>query len=173
MSRAFWVCLLIFGLILSFSMVDARSSNVVPVQGQSTSWDKKISGATRFKLVLDGQAVLDRETGLVWEKSPDRLSPDVTWADACSICIGRHVSGRMGWRLPTIEEFTSLISESQRDPALPAGHPFTNVQSGNYWSSTAWAYGNGSAWYVDFSWGYVDVRDKKRVLSVWCVRGAN
>src|SRR3989304_768790 len=34
------------------------------------TWSQKLPAAQRFELVLDGYAVLDKETGLVWEKSP-------------------------------------------------------------------------------------------------------
>ena len=35
------------------------------------TWSQKLPAAQRFVIVLDGAAVLDKETGLVWEKSPD------------------------------------------------------------------------------------------------------
>lgn len=35
------------------------------------AWSQKLPAAQRFVLVLDGEAVLDKETGLVWERSPD------------------------------------------------------------------------------------------------------
>ena len=35
------------------------------------TWSQKLPAAQRFTIVLDGEAVLDKETGLVWEKSPD------------------------------------------------------------------------------------------------------
>jgi len=40
------------------------------------------------------------------------------------------------WRLPTMIELCTLIDFSERDPALPNGHRFSDVQSGYYWSAT-------------------------------------
>ena len=60
MKRIFLICLLVFWLIVSWTAVYGGDSYVIPVKGQSASWDKKISGPARFKLVLDDEAVLDR-----------------------------------------------------------------------------------------------------------------
>ena len=81
----------------------------------------------RFQSVLDGEAVLDKETGLVWEKSPDTTTR--TRVDALYYAYSKNVGGRGGWRLPKAEELRTLIDPTQRNPALPSGHPFTNVQS--------------------------------------------
>ena len=40
------------------------------------TWSQKLPAAQRFVIVLDGAAVLDKETGLVWEKSPDTTERD-------------------------------------------------------------------------------------------------
>ena len=37
------------------------------------TWSQKLPAAQRFELVLDGAAVLDKETGLVWEQSPSTI----------------------------------------------------------------------------------------------------
>ncbi len=177
MKRMFWICLLVLGLMLSWSIVIAGDFYVIPVKGQVTSWDKKIAGATRFKLVLDSAAALDRETGLVWEKSPlwtgNPSTSVMTWIPAIGHCYKRRVGGRKGWRLPAIEELASLVDTSvATSPKLPAGHPFTNVQSGFYWSSSTRAGDNNYAWSVGFGDGGVYGGGKSTTaFYVWCVRG--
>ncbi len=136
------------------------------------AWDKEINKATkRFKLVLDGAAVLDNETGLVWEKSPDTTTRD--WYDAAYYAYNKNVGGRGGWRLPTVEELRTLVDPTRSNPALPSGHPFTNVQSGYYWSSTPNVASTSNAWFVGFSNGVVYGGGKILNGCVWCVRGGH
>mgnify|MGYP001817388280 CR=1 FL=1 len=167
------ICISFFSVVFVSSTVIADGFYVIPVKGQVTSWDKKISGITRFKLVLDGEAVLDRETGLVWEQSPSTDSQD--WTFSLSSCYGREVANRKGWRIPTIEELMSLVDNENANPALPTGHPFSNVQVGLYWSTTSRVTSSpdGSAWMVDFINGALDNNLKSGSYYRWCVRGGH
>lgn len=63
-------------------------------------------GSSRFKCVLEGTAVLDLETGLVWERVPTTSS--YNGYSVFSWCTGRITAGRAGYRLPRIEELMSL-----------------------------------------------------------------
>ncbi|GJQ24214.1 hypothetical protein BIY37_08440 [Candidatus Brocadia sapporoensis] len=137
------------------------------------AWSTKIKKASkRFQIVLDGEGVLDKETGLVWEKSPDTEAR--AWADAVSYAYTKSVGGRKGWRLPTVEELASLVDSAQSNPALPSGHPFTNVQLSGYWSSTTDVSSIGSAWYVYFGDGSVNGNGGKEFTGyVWCVRSGH
>jgi hypothetical protein len=133
------------------------------------SWSQKLPAAERFVIVLDGAAVLDKETGLVWEKSPDTTERD--WDAAIRYCYKKNVGGRRGWRLPTIEELASLIVTTQSNPTLPNGHPFLNVQSNFYWSSTTDVASTDLAWYVYLGNGNMASTIKTTSHYVWPVRG--
>jgi hypothetical protein len=91
--------------------------------------------SSRFECVFDDNAVLDHETGLVWERFV-QTSPN-PFGNAQTFCFGT-VNGRMGWRLPTTAELTSLIDINAAEaPNLPSGHPFQNVSPTDpYWTST-------------------------------------
>ena len=150
----------------------APGSTMRTLEELQPSWGKKITDASkRFETVLDGGGVLDKETGLVWEQSPDTTAR--TWSRAITEAYSKTVDGRMGWRLPTIEELTSLRDPSESHPDLPRGHPFTNVQSGHYWSSTTDVLDTGEAWGVGFSDGYLATDGKSSNGYVWCVRGGH
>lgn len=139
------------------------------------SWSQKITDASkRFELVLDSTAALDKETGLVWERSPDTTLR--TWSQAVYYANNKSIDGRKGWRLPTVEELASLVDSTQNHPSLPEGHPFI-LQTAwfQYWSSTTDVLSAGYAATVEFAnSGSVNYLNKTTVQSfVWCVRGGH
>jgi len=153
----------------------ARAANSNGPYYATPSWDQQLPCDTqatcpRFIVLLNwnSEAVLDRETGLVWEQSP---STSTFWANAQTHCNKLTVGNRLGWRLPTLQELASLVDRSQSNPALPAGHPFSNVQSDLYWSATTLAINASAAWDVVFVDGGVGGQDKSSTHFVWCVRG--
>ncbi len=137
------------------------------------------SNSSRFTCVLGGAAVRDNETGLVWEQSPGDTNGDTVvdtndkliWKLALSHCVDKNVGGRKGWRLASIEELKSLIDPTAvRPPFLPAGHPFSNLQSGFFWSASSSADFPTVAWFVNFNVGHVFTFIKTSSFFVWCVR---
>ena len=84
--------------------------------------------SSRFRCVMPtaanptGEAVLDNETGLVWERTPSTL--EARWALIPGFCLISRDGGRFGWRAPKAEELFSLGNLS---PGLPIGHPFIGV----------------------------------------------
>jgi len=143
------------------------------VAAKPPSWDKVINSPKRFKVLdkFDDEAVLDKETGLVWEQSPSTIRR--TWVSALLRCYNKIVGVRKGWRLPTVEELTSLVDPNNPggDPDLPPGNPFDDVQSSFYWSSTTLAGDTSLARRVFFLTGGVTELDKTGFNFVWCVRG--
>ncbi len=133
-------------------------------------WDQVLPAAERFVLVMGGKAVLDKETGRVWEQSPD--TEQRTWEDAMLTCVNRHVGGRQGWRLPSVFELGSLRdgSVSPSTPQLPVGHPFSNIHKAQYWTSTTDSTDPLEAYQIRFQGGPTDPIDKTFKTFTWCVR---
>lgn len=116
---------------------------------------------------------MDRETGLVWERSPSIATK--SWDEARLACIIKNVGGRKAWRLPSIPELSSLIDPSVASPpgpTLPSGHPFLDVQTELYWSAATTAVSPLDAWIVLFLNGGMGTDIKTVANHVWCVRGA-
>jgi hypothetical protein len=129
------------------------------------AWDKKINDVTNRFVVLaafQNAAVLDKETQLVWQRSPDSTLHD--WSTAFGTCLGKSTGGRMGWRLPTAEELTSLYVAF----ALPSGHPFANVTYDAFWTATS--HPSYSAAFMMFASGGPAFHLKSTSHRAWCVR---
>jgi hypothetical protein len=128
--------------------------------------------AQRFE-VLDN-AVLDRLTGLVWTKNANRAEFPLAWQEALDHIATMNrdrISGSADWRLPNRRELRSLMSHQTRMPALPEGHPFVNVFSGWYWTSTTAAINTAYAWYIHMEGARMFYGRKEQYFLFWPVRG--
>jgi hypothetical protein len=131
------------------------------------TWSLSLGGE-RFQLVLGGQ-VLDRETGLVWERGPQ--ADLLVWASAINLCTLVAIGNRKGWRLPSVQELMSLVDPLQGNPALPLGHPFGGVANANYWTATVGASDAATAVAVNLGTGGASSLGKTLTARRWCVRG--
>jgi Protein of unknown function (DUF1566) len=141
------------------------------------SWDQTLPASTRFIVLsnLGSAAVLDRETGLVWEQTPSGAGTAVSWAFAVDACNLANTGGRFGWRLPSVQELSSLIDPTQ-PTGLPAGNPFQGAALGSFWTATTSATNTTAAFTVSFvNFGELVVPPKTNStnFTVWCVRGGS
>ena len=129
--------------------------------------------SSRFDCVMGGDAVLDKETGLVWERNPNQ--GENGFITAIRLCLQTSTGARRGWRLPSVTELATLLdpNNTNGDPDLPLGHPFTNVRYRFYWSATGDASFANYSWSVDFETGDIfSYREASNIFGIWCVRGA-
>jgi hypothetical protein len=164
---------LVFAEVVLFCSEWAQAATGNGPYYPTPSWSRKLPAAKRFVVLKDWnhEAVLDRNTGLVWEQAPATTTH--TWTTARSVCTARPTGGRMGWRLPSVHELASLIDPSLNFPILPlpVGHPFTNVQLSDYWSDSFTTDSLFLAWAVSFADAVSRPTDMSNSLHVWCVRG--
>ena len=123
----------------------------------------------RFEPVHD--FVIDHLTGLCWLKNADLTGGLTAWNEAIEAIavLNLKAEEKVRWRLPNINELESLVDCSMHSPALPAGHPFLNVQEG-YWSSTTSSFETDWAWALYLTKGAIGVGQKRGVhFSVWAV----
>ncbi|MBF0608747.1 MAG: DUF1566 domain-containing protein [Candidatus Magnetobacterium sp. LHC-1] len=155
--------------------------------GQSTSYatgdDGKLQNGVPWpnpRFTDNGnQTVTDNLTGLIW--ATDAATPTVNnctggglqWQAALDYvaCINAaNYLGYNNWRLPNRKELLSLIDRERHNPPLQTGHPFANVQSYEYWSSTSHAYKESHAWAASMDGGYIYAFGKSYGYHVWPVR---
>jgi len=121
----------------------------------------------RFTQHGDGTTT-DRLTGLMWVTDGNLVSSRdpafdqdgtagdglVTWEHALDYVAKLNRENYLGhtdWRLPNIIELVSLIDFGRMNLALPAGHPFTNINTQAFWSSTTHGIASGWTFIVGFS----------------------
>ena len=139
------------------------------------SWDQRIENVNQRFVVLnafENQAVLDKETQLVWERTP---SPNVmNYQLQVEHCLHQSTGDRGGWRVPTVHELKSLLMSGG---ALPGGHPFNLAFPGadpRVWSSTKNTVFDGTVRFYAVQLGDFHPHTHyppTQELPVWCVRG--
>jgi hypothetical protein len=98
------------------------------------------------------------------------------WLSAQWHCNNLSIGGRLGWRLPTLQELASLNDwTTGLYGGLPNGHPFAvQPQEGRWWSASTyqdntayWAY----AVWVDGGMPTTVQKTHSEYNYTWCVRG--
>lgn len=128
-------------------------------RGECTPGGDAGTAASRF--VARNGEVYDRQTNLTWQ----RCSVGQRWIESGS-CTGSAAKFKFddaqalptgAWRVPTVEELTSIVAEHCREPAVD-DEIFPGTPSEYYWTSVftspmAWfvAFRNGSANFTYYS----------------------
>src|SRR5687767_14776777 len=87
------------------NILDSLDSIETQVNRLPPAWSEILPPATRFSLVLNNAAVLDKETGLVWERAPGDTNDSgfvddtdkLNFSLAPTYCARKTVGGRKGW----------------------------------------------------------------------------
>jgi hypothetical protein len=146
-------------------------SEVIPCAGTGQDGELKAGVAwpnNRFS--VSGDCVSDNLTGLIWAKNANLPNGFRTWQQAldfvASMNSGSGLCGYYDWRLPNRKELRSLIDYSQSELT----HPFINVSSVRYWSSSSYEGSANVAWTVSMWNGHVGTYSKDGSSLVWLVR---
>ena len=112
--------------------------------------------------------VTDNNTGLMWQQDLQNIS--VTWQVAVTYCEDLDLGGHTDWWLPDIYDLLSIVHYGRSGPAVDTTY-FTEIASGNYWSSSSRADDDEQAWYVAFNIGQNSYSGKTSSARVMCIRG--
>jgi hypothetical protein len=122
------------------------------------------------------KAVLDTQTGLIWTNNASLSDFPMTWNEALTFIEELNHSELYGfddWKLPNRRELFSLMSHEAINPSLPSGHPFVNVFTGYYWTSTSCDRLPNQAWYIHLGGARVFKGMKYGSYMVWPARIAD
>ena len=135
----------------------------------------------RFAIQANTNVVLDNDSGLMWTRDANILGHGTNWQGAIDYCSNLTYTTYDDWRLPSIAELSRYVTSggstnglmdtypSANNPALPLGHPFTNIQSERYWTSVA--YSEARAWFLYKTTGNLGYYFKTETYYVWPCRG--
>jgi len=175
-SRVIVVTLVVIGAfcLLAYTQIKPHTQRQKEVIATIIeNWQQAHPATQRFVILADfnNEAVLDKDTSLIWELSP--IPAPVTWNEARAACLTRATGGQRGWRLPAPAEMRSLVGPAVDSPIpnIPPGHPFVNIQPTSYWTVVPEANQPSYARYVDAFLGNVLSFIKLYTYPVWCVRG--
>ncbi len=133
--------------------------------------------SSRFECVMGGEAVLDKQTGLIWARNAYIVGSQenrVSWELGTKLCQNIEIGGQKGWRMPTRDELITLIDSSESAPSLPEGHPFINTGNNEggwaYWTSTDYGSDTKSAWMIGTFFGKVQDSNKLMDAGIWPVK---
>jgi len=115
--------------------------------------------------------VTDSVTQLEWQDDYSDNGGDIkstTWQSAIEYCEALTLNNQSDWRLPNINELSSLVDNSKYSPSINSVFELTS--SGYYWSATTNTNNSNDAWFVYFSKGLVSYNYKNYSNYVRCVR---
>jgi Protein of unknown function (DUF1566) len=116
---------------------------------------------------VQAETVRDLSTRLTWQ----RLIPSdkSSFTVAGQYCADLNLGGHDDWRLPSMQEFQTIVDEGRSHPAIDLTmFPDTPVEG--FWSGTAWAGTSLLAWHVDFDRGSAAYDTATMSYRVRCVR---
>lgn len=147
---------------------------------------------------LGGQAYYDPDANLTWLADANAAGTLMSWTDANTWAAGLNVGGVTGWRLPdtlqpdtgctdvtsggetygfncTGSEMGNLFYNSLGNTAgsLSNAGPFSNVQSGWYWTATASTSFSGDAWWFSMDQGYQGSWSQGSTNHAWAVHSGD
>jgi len=124
----------------------------------------------RFNDNGDG-TITDLANSLMWTKTPKQIA--TSWEGAADYCRDLTMGGHSGWRLPTINEMKRLTDNTRENPALPPGHPFSNIITHvGYWTKTRHRFGQNYVYQMSLWYGKEGHMKKTENGIVWPVRYA-
>ncbi|MBN2061594.1 MAG: DUF1566 domain-containing protein [Deltaproteobacteria bacterium] len=130
--------------------------------------------------------ITDTASGLMWQKNTPSpiVSPAVNWFEAIRMCEDLVLGGYNDWRLPTKDEWETIIDRNNQYPALVYPNPFGNViVNSPYWTASEYSYGPDytcdssgcplKSYVVLLYLGFIGYQNKNSLAFVWPVRSEN
>ncbi len=124
------------------------------------------------KLTKSGEYIIDDSNKLMWQDSYDNIKIRLTQEEAVRYCEDLHFSGFSDWRLPSTEEYKTIIDKTRVKEELMINKAFKYILPESYWSSDrTWIRNFGLyGYFVFFKSGAIYYQNRTYKKFVRCVR---
>ena len=104
--------------------------------------------------------IVDNNLKLEWQQTFPKEPYSKSWENAAKYCEDLEYGGHTDWRLPTPQEFLSVVQH--RDHLYDS---YFNEEK-SFWTSKSYLFDQGSSWYVDLSnYAFRDIYDYMTFLT--------
>ncbi len=139
-----------------------------------------------FVVSTDGLTVTDTVTGLVWQQDGSGTrsgcsgrvqgygsgEQSCTQTEAAAYCSSLSLGGFSDWRLPARHELETIVDLTQAKTSIDSAVFANTLDNLYYWTSSPYAMSSGSAWALDFEFGYSYDAPIGNFELARCVRGS-
>jgi hypothetical protein len=157
--------------------------NALPKNAVIDEWLTPAEGFKNYWFAVNKQTVVETRSRLMWARNADMLVKPMRYADALKLVENlnqERFAGYNDWRIPTRVDFTKLVLFGKTAGwGAALGHfiadyltgcGFTNVQAGNYWTSTPAETASKDFLVVNTWNGGIKPLDASNYYYVWPVR---
>jgi len=158
--------------------IERNSIKIVDIMVNNNSFLNSINQSTE-KIINYKDATeiwTDKETGLMWEvKSLDNINIKYTYDSVNEYIVSlnkKDFGGYNDWRLPTIKELESILSDTAINNKFIKRALSHNCSYFHYWSSENASFDSRMVMYAQYhSNGRIDATVKNNACHIRCVRG--
>jgi hypothetical protein len=124
------------------------------------------------KLTKSGNYVIDDTNKLMWQDTYDNVKLRFTQGEAKEYCESLVLNGFSNWRLPTVENYKTIIDKSRVRQELMINKAFRYILPENYWADDrTWVRNFGLyGYFVFFKSGAIYYQNRSYKKFVRCVR---
>jgi hypothetical protein len=117
-----------------------------------------------------GELVIDKQNNLIWQDTKDNIMLRMTQEKAIEHCEKLSFSGLSNWRLPSVEEYKTIIDKTRDDENMIKKIFHYNLPV-NYWASDrTWIRNFGRyGYYIFFKSGTAYYQNRTYLKFVRCV----
>ncbi len=124
------------------------------------------------KLTRSGNYIIDDQNKLMWQDSLENVKILLTQEHSVEYCKKLNFGGFSDWRLPNIEEYTTIIDKKRITSQPQINKAFKYIKQDDYWASDrTWIRNFGLyGYYVFFKSGTIYYQNRTYPKYVRCVR---